>query len=144
MNITLVCPDCGMLNRVPDAKLAAGPRCGACKSALFKGEPLEVDETKLTRHVTHDGIPVLVDVWAAWCGPCRSMAPQFSAAARHLEPRVRLLKLDADRARNTMDRYGISSIPTLLLFANGQLRGRQAGTMSAAQIAQFTSSHQAI
>lgn len=142
MSVTLVCPHCGTLNRVPEARLAAGPRCGACKSALFSGEPLAVDEAGLTRHVVHDGIPLLVDVWANWCGPCRAMAPQFAAAARTLEPQVRLLKLDADQAPQTMQRYGISSIPTLLLFSNGELRARQAGAMSAAQIAQWLSQQQ--
>ncbi len=142
MDLTLVCPACGTLNRVPEARLGGGPRCGACKSALFTGTPASVDEAQFARHVAHDGVPVLVDVWAAWCGPCRAMAPQFAATARMLEPRARLLKLDADNAPGVMARYGISSIPTLLLFAGGQLRARQAGAVSAAQIAQWVAQHQ--
>lgn len=137
MTVTLVCPGCGTLNRVPEQKLGSGPHCGACKALLFTGQPLAVGEAALARHVAHDGIPVLVDVWAEWCGPCRAMAPQFAAAARMLEPKLRLLKLDADQAPQTMARYSISSIPSLLLFKSGQLRGRQEGAMSAGQIAQW-------
>ncbi|WP_298161745.1 thioredoxin TrxC [Acidocella sp.] len=135
--VTLVCPHCGAQNRVPTARLADGPRCGACKAQLFTGEPVAVDEGRLARHVAHDGVPVLVDVWATWCGPCRAMAPQFAAAARTLEPRMRLLKLDADQAPQTMSRHGIRGVPTLLLFNQGRLVGQQAGAMSAAQITQW-------
>lgn len=132
--ITLVCPACDTLNRVPPSRLAEAPICGACHKKLFTGEPLTVDEAGLARHVRHDGIPVLVDVWAKWCGPCRTMAPHFQQAAAVLEPRMRLLKLDADSAPETMAKHGISSIPTLLFYQGGQMRARQAGAMSAAQI----------
>ncbi|WP_298284179.1 thioredoxin domain-containing protein [Acidocella sp.] len=135
--VTLVCPRCGAQNRVPEARLADGPRCGACKAPLFTGEPAAVDETALARHIAHDGVPVLVDVWASWCGPCRAMAPQFAAAAKTLEPRWRLLKLDADQAPQTMSRHAIRGVPTLLVFSNGRLAGQQAGAMSAAQITQW-------
>jgi thioredoxin 2 len=135
--ITLVCPDCAALNRVPEERLADAPRCGACHKPLFSAQPLAVDEARLAKHVTHDGIPVLVDVWANWCGPCRTMAPQFAQAATLLEPRVRLLKLDADAAPQTMSRYGIRSIPSLLLFSSGRLVAQQAGAMAAGQIAQW-------
>ncbi|MCB5944032.1 thioredoxin domain-containing protein [Acidocella sp. KAb 2-4] len=136
--LTLVCPACGTLNRVPAAKLADGPICGACRKKLFTGQPQAVDEAGLARHVAHDGIPVLVDVWANWCGPCRAMAPQFAQTAALLEPRARLLKLDADTAPETMARYGIRSIPTLMLFSGGKLAAQQAGAMAAAQIVQWT------
>ncbi len=139
--ITLACPACATLNRVPVLRLAQSPRCGACHQPLFTGAPVEVDEAGLERHIRHNGIPVLVDVWAAWCGPCRAMAPQFAQAAARLEPQARLLKLDADRAPATMARYRIQSIPTLLLFVSGQLVANQAGAMSAAQIAQWAAPH---
>lgn len=132
--ITLVCPGCSALNRVPRERLGEAPRCGVCHKPLFGGGRLAVDEAGLARHVRHDGIPVLVDVWANWCGPCRAMAPQFQQAAARLEPHMRLLKFDADTAPETMARHGISSIPTLLLFAGGQLLARQAGAMTAPQI----------
>jgi thioredoxin 2 len=134
---TLVCPDCATFNRVPRARLAEAPRCGVCHKPLFNAQPLAVDEARLARHVAHDGVPVLVDIWAAWCGPCRMMAPQFAQAATLLEPRVRLLKLDADTASATMARYGIRSVPALLLFSGGGLVAQQAGVMSAGQIAQW-------
>ncbi|MDE1895505.1 MAG: thioredoxin family protein [Rhodospirillales bacterium] len=135
--ITLVCPHCAAVNRLLQERLDGAPRCGVCHKPLFNGAVLAVDEAALARHMRHDGIPLLVDVWAAWCGPCRAMAPQFQQAAVALEPRFRLLKLDADSAAATMSRHGISSIPTLLLFAGGQLRARQAGAMAAQQIVQW-------
>ncbi len=139
--VTLVCPACAALNRVPQERLGDSPRCGVCHKPLFTGQPLAVDESQLARHTAHDGVPVLVDVWAVWCGPCRTMAPQFAQAAAMLEPRLRLLKLDADTAPQTMARHGIRSIPSLLLFSGGKLIAQQAGAMTAGQIAQWVRQH---
>ena len=101
---------------------------------MFTGHPIEVDEEDFRRHVEHSGIPLLVDVWAPWCGPCRTMAPMFERAAQELEPRVRLLKLNSDNAPALSSRLGISGIPTLLLMRGGREIARHAGAMDASSI----------
>ncbi|MEE3503845.1 thioredoxin TrxC [Acidiphilium acidophilum] len=140
-NLTLVCPSCQAINRVPAARLAASPRCGSCHAPLFDGHPLEVDDARFDRHVQHDQIPVLADLWAPWCGPCRAMTPAFINAAARLEPRYRLIKLNADTAPAILARYGVRSIPTLLLFQNGALKGQTAGAMPLEQIVQWAQGH---
>ena len=137
MPITLVCPACGAINRLPEEKLGAAPRCGGCHKPLFDGHPANVDEAGLARHLKNDGVPVLIDIWAPWCGPCRSMAPHYEQAAAQLEPRMRLLKLDGDDAPGTMTRYGVRAIPTLLLFKDGVLVKQNAGAMTAEQIVRW-------
>lgn len=134
----IVCGTCGQINRVPADRPAEAARCGACHKPLFTAHPLEVGEAGLERHIAHSGIPILVDVWAPWCGPCRTMAPMFEEAAAALEPEVRLLKLNADEAPNISARLGIRSIPTLLLLRSGQLVARSSGVMNAKQIVAWT------
>ena len=129
-NFPLICPHCGARNRVAADRPAAAARCGGCKAALFTGHPLAVEEAQLRRHIETDGVPLLVDVWAEWCGPCRAMAPAFARAAPELEPDFRLLKLDADRAPGFLAEFAIRSIPTLLLFARGRLVDRSSGAMA--------------
>lgn len=133
----IVCPHCDGINRVPTARLGDRPRCGACKAALFEAAPLALDEAGFRRHLRLSGIPLLVDFWASWCGPCRTMAPEFAAAAAMLEPRMRLVKLSTEDAPAIAQEYRISSIPTLALFAGGVERARQAGAMPARQIVEW-------
>jgi thioredoxin 2 len=139
--LVVPCPHCTALNRVPRAKLGEGPACGRCHRALFLGKPLALDEAAFERHVGQGGLPVLVDFWAPWCGPCLSMAPHFEAAAAQLEPGMRLAKVDTDAVPNLGARFNIRSIPTLILFRGGREVARQAGAMGSAQIAQWVRQH---
>ncbi|TAK39587.1 MAG: thioredoxin TrxC [Lysobacteraceae bacterium] len=139
--VLVPCPACGALNRVPGARLGESPTCGKCHQPLFAGKPLALDEAGFALHVERGGLPVLVDFWAPWCGPCRMMAPHFEQAAAQLEPRVRLAKVDTEAEPALGGRFGIRSIPTLALFAGGREIARQAGAMGAADIVRWTQAH---
>lgn len=131
----IVCPHCGAINRVPGDRSAAPASCGTCGNHLFGGKPPDVNAASFDRHIAKNDIAVLVDVWAPWCGPCRSMAPQFERAAQMLEPDFRLLKLNSDEQPEISARYGIRGIPTMLLFKNGKLAAQTSGAMEATRIA---------
>ncbi len=133
-SLHLVCPHCQAVNRLPTQRLAEQPTCGRCKATLFTGEPLAVNGAALEAHLSRSDLPLLVDFWTPWCGPCRMMAPAFAQAARQLEPHYRLLKLDTEAEPAMAARFGIRSIPTLALFRGGREVARQAGAMDAANL----------
>lgn len=135
--VHVVCPHCTAVNRLPKDRLSAAPACGQCHQGLFAAHPAEVDATAFDRHLRRSEVPLLVDFWAPWCGPCRMMAPHFVAAAAVLEPRFRLLKVDTEAHPELGARYGIRSIPTLVLFSGGREVARQSGAMLEAGIVQW-------
>ena len=139
--LLVACPHCNALNRVPQARLAESPNCGKCGDPLFVGHPLALDNAAFTAHAERASLPLLVDFWAPWCGPCRMMAPQFEAAAVQLEPQLRLAKVDTEAQPALGGRFGIRSIPTLVLFRQGRELARQPGAMGMADIVRWARQH---
>ncbi len=132
--VKLTCLACGQANRVPEAKLAAGPKCGVCGAALMDGRVAELDPATLDKATRLDGVPLIIDFWAPWCGPCRSMAPEFAKAAAALKGSVRFAKIDTEAHPAVSARFGIRGIPLLIGFAGGREADRRTGAQPASAI----------
>jgi len=133
----IVCPHCNATNRVPPERAVDKPKCGKCHKPLFDGHPVELDEAGFERHVAANDVPVVVDFWAPWCGPCRMMAPEYEKAAAMLEPNARFAKVNTEEAQGLAQRFNIRSIPTMALFRGGREIARQSGAIGAAAIANW-------
>ena len=132
--VHVVCPHCDAVNRVPPERLAEDAKCGKCRAPLFAGAPLALDEGRFAKHLGRGDLPLVVDFWAPWCAPCRAMAPAFEAVARRIEPQARLIKVNTEEAQALAGRYGIRSIPTLVVFRGGREVARTLGAMDAAAL----------
>lgn len=139
--VHIVCPHCDAVNRIPTARLGDRPNCGKCHHPLFIGRPLELTTAAFRKQIERTDIPVLVDFWASWCGPCQMMAPAFAKAAEKLEPQIRLAKVNTEDEQELAAQFGIRSIPALVLFRDGREVARQAGALGETDIIRWVRAH---
>lgn len=139
--VQVVCPHCRSINRVPEGRLTDRPNCGQCHAPLFTGHPIALTQADFDRHVARSGIPLVVDFWAPWCGPCLMMSPAYEKAATRLEPHVRLAKVNTEEQQALAAKFGIASIPTLVIFRGGREVARQPGAMEAQDIERWVRGH---
>lgn len=136
-NKLISCPSCQTTNRVPVDKLNDKPVCGRCREFLFQGRPIDVSTAQFDKFVKANDLPVVIDFWASWCGPCKMMAPVFEQVAKQLEPHIRFVKVNTEVEQALAARYAIRSIPTLLVIKNGKEVARQAGAMDGTSLARW-------
>ena len=140
-SLHVVCPHCAAVNRIPTTRLAEQPSCGQCKKTLFAGEPVTLTASNFERHIGRSDLPVVIDFWAPWCGPCRTMGPAFNQAAADLEPLVRLAKINTEDEQQLAARFNIRSIPTLVIFKDGREIARQSGALDLGSLKRWIQPH---